>query len=125
MVEASSEYLKVQYHPRSKLPDKTMEFSEGVPALHISIKPPADLEPWAPFGSRADFEFAELVTSDHLSMDSIRAHIRLHQQSPYPVISFQSLGDLERVRTQASKLITEVLLLFYGTYQYLCIIFPY
>lgn len=108
MAEASSEYLKVEYHPRSKIPNKTVEFSEGVPALHISVEPPAESKPWTPFKSRADFEFAELVTSDHLSADSIKAHIRLHQQSPYPSISFQSLEDLERVRTQASKMITEV-----------------
>jgi hypothetical protein len=108
MTEASSEHLKVQYHPLSKIPDKMIEFSEGVPTLHISIKPPPAPQPWAPFRSRADFEFAELVTSDHLSAASIQAHIRLHQQSPHPSISFQSVGDLERVRTQASKLITAV-----------------
>jgi hypothetical protein len=125
MAEASSEYLKVQYHPGSKIPDKTVEFSEGVPALHISIKPPAEPEPWAPFRSQADFEFAELVTSDHLSADSIQAHIRLHQQSPYPAISFQSLSDLDKVRTQASKLITEValhLVAYTNTYVYFLLI---
>jgi hypothetical protein len=105
-----SELLKIEYHPKSGIAAKTIPFSEGIPSLHIDVKPPLEFftEPWAPFSTKADFEFAELVTKDNLSANSIEAHIKLHKQSPQPAISFKGYDQFQMKLNETRKLLTGV-----------------
>jgi hypothetical protein len=55
--------IKIEYHPSSKKPTRILspeEFKASLSDLSDPKKPPFD-EPWLPFCSREDFEFAEVV----------------------------------------------------------------
>ena len=64
--------------------------------------------PWAPFATKADFEFSELVIQDNCSISSIQAHIQIHQQSPKPAITFKNYKEFKDTLDNATKLLTDV-----------------
>ena len=71
---------------------------------------PLDDEPWRPFTSREDFDFAELAHDAKLSRPQIDQFIKLIQrcqEAPGP-FTFSSFSDLKRVLDRASNLLTQV-----------------
>lgn len=68
--------IQTEYHPRSKRPTKVDKFDEynDTPPTE---PPDADPQPWAPFGSRTDFEFAQIALAAALTKDQVDSMIRL------------------------------------------------
>lgn len=109
-MDAMSESLKVEYHPMSGITTKIVPFTDGTLSLHADIH--ADINqsshPWAPFMTKADFEFAELVTQDNSAIHSIETHIKIHQLSPQPAITFTTYKDFDETLKKAATLLTDV-----------------
>ncbi|KAF8802171.1 hypothetical protein BYT27DRAFT_7113291, partial [Phlegmacium glaucopus] len=60
--------IKVQYHPHSKKTEHIYRFEEYKSNLTNSNAPlPIDPQPWKPFRTRLDFEFAEFMLDAHLN----------------------------------------------------------
>ena len=68
--------IKVEYHPSSGCESKKFAFEDFVRVAPDSI-PPADPDPWVPFRTREDFEFAELALDAGMSKAQVNAMIRL------------------------------------------------
>jgi hypothetical protein len=79
---------------------------------HSDAKATLDINPfsnpWAPFATKADFEFAELVTEDNCSIRSVEMHIKIHLQSPHPAITFTTYKEFEETLNKAAELLTNV-----------------
>ena len=72
---------------------------------------PPDDEPWRPFRSRDDFEFAEFVHDTALNqsqIDQLIKFIRRQDKSGSGSFTLQNYNDLKDVLERASKLLTSV-----------------
>jgi hypothetical protein len=104
--------IVVEYHPHS---GKTPQFlgSEGFKASlgnrSDPMKPPDD-NPWGPFRSREDFEFADIVHDANLNRPQIERLIKFIRRCENTPGSFtiQSYSDLKDSLEHASKLLTPV-----------------
>ena len=73
--------IRVEYHPNSSRRCKTFTF-EGFEEASSKARStcPADPEPWAPFNTREDFEFAALVREAGMSKQLVEKLITLFQR---------------------------------------------
>jgi hypothetical protein len=99
--------IKIQYHPSSGLPAQVFHFDDyksgdppTVGASHL-----ADNEPWKPFHSRLDFEFAEVALQAALSKEQTNTLIRLMHsaQQNHESFTLSSHGELTEIWKEASK----------------------
>jgi hypothetical protein len=102
----------IEYHPHSKKPTRVLSAEEYKASLEDDsgpLEPPYD-DPWRPFHSRSDFEFAEFVHDAHLTRPQIEKLIKLVrrcQQMP-DSLTFKNYDDLKVSLEDASKLLTPV-----------------
>jgi hypothetical protein len=70
-------YIRVQHHPRSGLEDLVLSLDSALPAAPDQ---PGQVKPlvhegyeraWAPFKTRADFEVAQLITTERMTDEKI------------------------------------------------------
>jgi hypothetical protein len=104
--------IVIEYHPHSRKGTCILSEKEFKESLNHHSDPtgPLDGEPWHPFSSREDFEFAELVHAAKLSQPLVEKMIGLIQRCQEAPGSFtiNSFKDLKRVSERADKLLTEV-----------------
>lgn len=77
---------------------------------HSDPLEPPDSEPWLPFRSRSDFEFAEFVHDAELNRPQIEKLIKLIRRcnSAPDSFTFKNYDDLKGSLEDASKLLTPV-----------------
>lgn len=75
----------------------------GTPMMLSSEK-----QPFYPFRSRADFEFAKVCVLNHSTAGTVNAHLEVHHMSPAPAVSFANADDLANSLDRADRLLTEV-----------------
>ncbi|KAF8330135.1 uncharacterized protein EI90DRAFT_3124548 [Cantharellus anzutake] len=107
---APSQSLKIEFHHSSGIAPKIAPFEMGTSHFDAKTTPNTNpfSNPWAPFVTKADFEFAELVTGDNCSIHSIETHIKIHMQSPQPAITFTTHKEFEKTLNKAAELLTNV-----------------
>lgn len=102
----------IEYHPHSKKATRVLSTEEFKRSLIDESEPaaPPDDEPWRPFRSREDFEFAELVNDASLNQTQIKKLIKFVRKCQDKPGSFtiKNYDDLEDSLTTASKLLTPV-----------------
>lgn len=106
--------LKIEYHPHSKKGTRVLSSEEFKASLTDDSDPmePPDEEPWLPFRSREDFEFAEIVNDAALNQGQTKRLIALIQRCQKAPGSFtlRGLDDLKNSLESASKLLTPVII---------------
>ncbi|KIK02919.1 hypothetical protein K443DRAFT_5807 [Laccaria amethystina LaAM-08-1] len=69
--------IKTEYHPHSSRITRIDHFNEyGFPSAEAPKPKPLD-EPWHPFHSRIDFEFAEIALKSHLNKKTVNTLIKI------------------------------------------------
>src|ERR1700722_3856232 len=64
--------IRTEYHPKSGRRNKTERFHKYKRSVAPeNVSPPQNKEPWRPFISREDFEFAEVVLDAALNKDKV------------------------------------------------------
>lgn len=90
--------IKVEYHPKSGRPTTIHPFEEFKRNTQQEPDIPPSSEPWSPFKSRADFEFAEIVLQASLNTRHTDALIKLFRRvvDEQAEFTFTSHADLKR-----------------------------
>ncbi|THH27127.1 hypothetical protein EUX98_g7061 [Antrodiella citrinella] len=90
--------IKVEYHPKSGRPTTIHPFEEFKRDVQQEQDIPPSSEPWKPFQSRADFEFAEIVLQASLNTRYTDALIKLIRRvrDEQAKFTFTSHSDLKR-----------------------------
>ena len=74
----SASDIKIEYHKHSSRECETLTFEEFTTAAPVRVSPPpAGHEPWAPFRTREDFEFAELTRDTRMTRAQVDTLIGL------------------------------------------------
>lgn len=101
--------IRTKYHPNSKRPPQLAAFEEY--RDRPPVNPPlAKSEPWSPFVSRADFEFAEIALEAALTKDQVDSMIKLigRLTQGQDFFTLTSHRDLRKAWDAASELVTPV-----------------
>ena len=104
--------FKTEFHPRSSRPDLLQSFEEAGVTNHAP-EVPADEEPWRPFQSRGDFEFAEIAVNASLSKTHINALLDLisRVKMGQTELTLKNENDLRQAYDNAAKELTPVSIL--------------
>jgi len=106
--------ILIEYHPHSGKGSRILSPEEFKATLSDRLAEPTeppDDEPWRPFRSRDDFEFAEFVHDTALNqsqIDQLIKFIRRQDESGSGSFTLQNYNDLKDVLERASKLLTSV-----------------
>lgn len=113
MTEPSLDAIKVEYHPSSRRLPQIVDFEdyreqeERVYKLADNIP-----EPWRPFRTRTDFEFAELAHETFSTENQITRFIKLINQNKSTDnkdgFTIKDYKDLEATWDKASNLLSPV-----------------
>lgn len=100
----------IEYHPHSERPTRIVSPEEFKKMFNDQPDPtaPPDDEPWHPFSTREDFDFAELVHDTKLNQKQIERFIDIInrcQKSPGS-FTMRNHNDLKGSLEKASKLLT-------------------
>jgi len=102
----------IKYHPKSNRPHCILSAEEYQASLVDNSDPtsPPDDEPWLPFCSREDFEFAEFVHDTKLNRPQIERLLKLFQRCKETPgsLTFQKYDDLKESLENASGILTPV-----------------
>jgi hypothetical protein len=103
----------IKYHPHSRKDPRIVspgELKETLDDKEYFPEPPDD-EPWSPFSSREDFDFAQLAHDAKLTWSQIDKFIKLiqHCQKNPGSFTLGSHEDLKQKLNTASKLLTNVI----------------
>jgi len=103
--------IRITYHPHSKRDPAVIgpeEFKKGINDAASAELP--DEEPWLPFRSREDFEFAEIVHDAAMNQSQIDNLIKLiHRCQENPgAFTLKSCRDLRNLWEDARALLTDV-----------------
>ena len=104
--------IAIEYHPHSRRRTRIVNAEEFKETLNNQPDPtmPPDDEPWLPFSSRENFDFAELVHDAKLNQkqtDRLIGLINRCQTSPGS-FTLCNYNDLRSSLENASKLLTNV-----------------
>lgn len=108
------EKIKIEFHPQSGK-ETLIQSLEEFQNKSYTIDPLSlDSEPWRPFNSRADFEFAEIALQGNLKKDQVEALLNLIKSvaSGESKFTLTSYTDLKNSWAKASERLTPVSLLF-------------
>ena len=99
--------IKIQYHPSSGLSAQVFYFDDyksGDPPT-VGVSHLGDNEPWKPFCSRLDFEFAEVALQAALNKEQTNTLIRLMHsaQQSHDSFTLSSYKELTGIWKEASK----------------------
>ena len=101
----------MEYHPNAGKPTITHPFSEFTQGnVTQAYEPDSSTDPWHPFRSRLDFEFAELALEAALSKEQTTRLLTLAQRIHVRTEKFtlQSYHDLQNTRKAAEHRTTPV-----------------
>ena len=108
--------IRIEYHPHSGKDTRFLSSEEFKTTMNSDPEPtePPDDEPWRPFHSREEFEFAELVHDAALNRPQIERLMKLINccQDTPGAFTFRNYGDLKDSLESASKLLTPVCIYF-------------
>ena len=104
--------IRVEYHPNSGRDHKTLTLEE-FQCAHSAVPHtrPADAEPWLPFKTREDFEFAEIAQETGMSKKQIDALIHLFRKCidiGKESFTFSNYNDMHRTLMLASERLPKV-----------------
>jgi len=103
--------IRIEYHPNSGRNPKTYEFEAFTQeALHST---PTDFEPWAPFKTREDFEFAALMQDAGMSKAQVNKLIGLFHrcvEGGKGSFMLSSYDEMHDILTLASEQLPKVCL---------------
>ena len=101
--------FKTEFHPRGSRPDLLQTFEEFGVTSHAP-EAPADEEPWRPFRSRGDFEFAKIAVNASLSKAHINALLDLISRVKMgeTELTLKNENDLRQAYDNAAKELTPV-----------------
>jgi hypothetical protein len=104
--------IKIEYHPKSGRDPRVFSSEEFKAHAKNSSEPtgPPEAEPWLPFQSREDFEFAEFVHDAALNRSQIEKLIKLIRrcQDAPGLFTLRNINDLKSSLERASELLTPV-----------------
>lgn len=94
--------IKVEYHYSAASPGVIYPFDSFVRDMAEDEAEPVG-QPWAPFDSRADFEFAELAHEAHLNKRQVKRLLKLINKlvSKRDRLTFKSPKDVDRAWEKA------------------------
>jgi hypothetical protein len=111
-INCSDGDIRVEYHPNSGHEDKTFTFEEfGRAASPVATPHPPDPEPWLPFKTREDFEFAALAHEAGMSRKQVTKWINLFQRClniGKGSFTFSSFGEMRKTVLLASERLPKV-----------------
>ena len=108
--------IRVEYHPNSgRQADvfKLNEYRQSVTATNTTVDP----EPWAPFQTREDFEFAEIALETGMTRGQVDALIKLFHkcikkgEGSFTISKHKDMADKFKI---AANRLTKVLSKIYG-----------
>ena len=106
--------IVIEYHDHSGRERLIISSEESKRSLKDELEStePLDDEPWCPFCSREDFEFAELMNDTTLNRPQIDKLIKFIQRCQKNPDSFtlRNHSDLKDLLDRASKLLTPVII---------------
>jgi hypothetical protein len=100
--------FKTEYHPRSGRATLYQPFEEfGIREMQ---QVPVDEDPWCPFRSRGDFEFAEIALNASLNKSQINALLDLisHINQGQAQVTLKNEADLSKAWDNAATELTPV-----------------
>lgn len=102
--------IRVEYHPNSGRQADVFKFNDYCQPT-TAVNTPADPEPWAPFRTREDFEFAEIALETGMSMGQVDALIKLFHkcikgEGSFTISSHKDMADTFKI---AANRLTKVL----------------
>jgi hypothetical protein len=110
--DAQKDDIRVEYHPKSGRASTTVSFGEFRREEADRNRAPAHDTPWQLFGSRVNFEFAELAQQSLMNQGQIDAMIKLFRRcidlginSP-EAFTLSSAKELSNIWTLAAETIT-------------------
>lgn len=102
--------IRIEYHPSSGREPEM--FTPGkFTGTEFKHTPPEDPEPWAPFRTRADFEFAAIVQDTRMSKAKAKALIRLFRkcvESGADSFTLSSYAEMQKTLKTASERLPKV-----------------
>jgi len=104
--------IRVEYHLSSGCESKTFAFEDFVRTSPDNVLP-ADPEPWVPFRTREDFEFAELAMEAGMSKAQVNAMIGLFRRcikNEDGHFTLSSYDEMRKTLTTASERLPKVCL---------------
>ena len=106
--------IKVEYHPSSGQESRTFTPEDFfIRAASLAANPSADSNPWAPFRTREDFEFAELVLNAGMPKGQVNALIRLFHkciENGRESFTFSNYNEMQKTLAVASERLPKVFL---------------
>lgn len=110
----STTYIEIIHHPSSGLEPEFI--FQGLPSLTQATNHQAAHQskrvPWAPFRTRADFEFAEIVTQSALSSSTIKKLLKGIRHSwtdpGHSRITFENFKDFKQCMEASRKYVVQV-----------------
>ncbi|KAI6100965.1 hypothetical protein EV401DRAFT_2061435 [Pisolithus croceorrhizus] len=99
----------VEYHPNASIPPQEIPFAEFARGHRPrAYKPDVSTDPWYPFRSRLDFEFAELALEAALNKEQVNRLLRLMKsiRSAGEVFTLNEYNDLQSTWRAASHRMT-------------------
>jgi len=108
--EPQMDDIRVEYHPHSKIPSKTVPFDQFSREANIKSARGPD-EPWYPFETREDFELAEIALQAAIKKEHFDALLKLIRRcaDSKGSVTLSSHDQMKETWTQASVLLTPVL----------------
>ena len=102
--------ILIEYHPYSGKNSCLLSSNEYLETLDPGDTDPTEVEPWCPFASQEDFDFAELVHDAKLDQTQIQNFMNLIQrcQGDLGSFTFRKYSDLQSKMEDTSKLLTKV-----------------
>ena len=102
--------IRIKYHPNSGRELESFRFEEFTRGS--SVRPhPEDLEPWAPFKTREDFEFAALAQETGMSKAQVNSLISLFHryiESGKDSFTISSHDEMRNILKTASEKLSNV-----------------
>ncbi|KAI6094690.1 hypothetical protein EDD16DRAFT_1783795 [Pisolithus croceorrhizus] len=101
--------IRVKYHPNAGIPPQEIPFAEFARGhWPRAYKPDVSTDPWYPFRSRLDFEFAELALEAALNKEQVNRLLRLMKsiRSAGEVFTLNEYNDLQSTWRAASHHMT-------------------
>ncbi|OSD08233.1 hypothetical protein PYCCODRAFT_1357246 [Trametes coccinea BRFM310] len=100
--------IKIEYHPHSGIGVRTVPFEEFQRYYAPQADPPLERQPWFPYRSRTDFEFAKFVLDASLSRKEVDRLLKLIHcvREGKDQLSFHSYTDIQKGWAAASTKLT-------------------
>ncbi|KAL7278666.1 hypothetical protein ACG7TL_007667 [Trametes sanguinea] len=90
--------IKIEYHPHSGIGVRTVPFEEFQRYHAPQADPPLERQPWFPYRSRTDFEFAKFILDASLSRKEVDRLLKLIHcvREGKDQLSFHSYTDIQK-----------------------------